>query len=317
LYEGRQIYFGEIHAAKNFFINMGFDCPLRQTTADFLTSLTSPAERVIRPGFERQVPDTPDQFAAAWQKSEDRAQLLREIDEFDKQYPIGGESLAQFKVSRQGTSKMLSYPSKRHTDNTLATQAKNQRLKSPYTLSVAMQIDLCARRGWDRLRGDTELFITSLFGQVMLALIISSVFYNLADTTEKLYSKGALLFFAILMAAFQSMLEVSDLPFPKAYCLVNPKKILTLYAQRPIVEKHAKYAFYHPFAEGVASMLIELPNKVFTTILFDLILYFMTNLRRDASHFFIFLLFTFTCTLTMSMFFRSIGALSRTLSQVI
>ena len=48
LYEGRQIYFGEKDAAKTFFINMGFDCPLRQTTADFLTSLTSPAERIVR-----------------------------------------------------------------------------------------------------------------------------------------------------------------------------------------------------------------------------------------------------------------------------
>lgn len=37
LYEGRQIYFGRIHDAKKFFIDMGFECPDRQTTADFLT----------------------------------------------------------------------------------------------------------------------------------------------------------------------------------------------------------------------------------------------------------------------------------------
>lgn len=29
------------------------------------------------------------------------------------------------------------------------------------------------------------------------------------------------------------------------------EQILTLYAQRPIVEKQAKYAFYHPFAEAI------------------------------------------------------------------
>jgi len=102
LYEGRQIYFGEKDAAKTFFINMGFDCPLRQTTADFLTSLTSPAERIVRPGFEGRVPHTPDEFAAAWQKSEDRAHLLREIDEFDSRYPIGGESLTKFTEARRG-----------------------------------------------------------------------------------------------------------------------------------------------------------------------------------------------------------------------
>jgi hypothetical protein len=26
---------------------------------------------------------------------------------------------------------------------------------------------------------------------------------------------------------------------------------MTLYAQRPIVEKQSKYAFYHPFAEAI------------------------------------------------------------------
>lgn len=102
LYEGRQIYFGEKNAAKRFFLEMGFDCPLRQTTADFLTSLTSPAERIIRPGFENRVPYTPDEFAARWQASEDRAQLLRDIDAYNAEFPMGGAQLEAFKNSRKG-----------------------------------------------------------------------------------------------------------------------------------------------------------------------------------------------------------------------
>lgn len=62
-------------------------------------------------------------------------------------------------------------------------------------------------------------------------------------------------------------------------------------------------------------MITDLPNKIGTTIVFDLTVYFMTNLRRTPGHFFVFFLFTFVCTLTMSMFFRSIGAMSRSLSQ--
>jgi ATP-binding cassette, subfamily G (WHITE), member 2, PDR len=101
LYEGRQIYFGNIHAAKSFFVNLGFECPPRQVTADFLTSLTSPLERRVRPGFEGKTPSTPDEFAAAWKQSEDRARLLQEIEEFDSKYPIGGSSLDEFKNSRR------------------------------------------------------------------------------------------------------------------------------------------------------------------------------------------------------------------------
>lgn len=43
----------------------------------------------------------------------------------------------------------------------------------------------------------------------------------------------------------------------------------------------------------------------------------MTNLRRTPGHFFVFFLFTLTVTLAMSMFFRSIASLSRTLSQAL
>ncbi|EPE32483.1 P-loop containing nucleoside triphosphate hydrolase [Glarea lozoyensis ATCC 20868] len=280
LYEGRQIYFGAINAAKRFFITLGFECSTRQTTADFLTSLTNPAERIIRKGFEGKTPNTPDEFSSLWQRSQDRANLLKEIDEFDSQYPIKGPSLDAFRDSRK------------------AAQARSQRIKSPYTLSVAMQIKLCVSRGYQRLLGDKTVVITGIIFNSIMALVVGSVFYNLPNNTASLFGRGTLLFFGIQLAAFASALE-----------------ILTLYAQRPIVEKQSKYAFYHPFAEAIASMICDLPNKLLTAIGFDLALYFMTNLRRTPGHFFVFLLFTFTCTLTMSMYFRCIAALSRTLVQ--
>jgi ABC-type multidrug transport system ATPase subunit len=42
LYEGRQIYFGRVESAKQYFINQGWQCLERQTTADFLTAVTGP-----------------------------------------------------------------------------------------------------------------------------------------------------------------------------------------------------------------------------------------------------------------------------------
>lgn len=280
LYEGRQIYFGNKDRAKEFFENMGFDCPERQTTGDFLTSLTSPAERIVRPGFEQKTPRTPDEFAARWHESEDRAQLLHEIAEFEREFPVGGPHLELFRTSRK------------------AQQANHQRVKSPYTISIYMQVRLCMRRGFQRLQGDLSLFFTGLIGNSVMALIVGSVFYNLPNNTGSLYSFGALIFFAVLLNAFSSALE-----------------ILTLYAQRPIVEKQAKYAFYHPFSEAVASMICDLPNKIMTSIFFNIVLYFMTGLRRTAGHFFVFLLFSFVAVLNMSMFFRSIASMSRSLPQ--
>ncbi|KAJ5630294.1 ABC multidrug transporter A-2 [Penicillium longicatenatum] len=280
LYEGRQIYFGKAQDARRFFIDMGFDCPDRQTTADFLTSLTSPSERKARPGFESQVPRTPDEFAARWKASPERKRLLQEIADKNAQNPVGGRQLDEFNQSRA------------------AQKSKGSRAASPYTISYPMQIKLCLWRGFLRLKGDMSMTIASVIGNAVMGIIVSTVFLNLEDNTGSFFQRGALLFFAVLLNAFASALE-----------------IMILWQQRPIVEKHYKYALYHPSAEAISSYIVELPSKILIAIFFNLIIYFIPHLRRTAGHFFIFFLFSFTTTLVMSNIFRWIGAVSRSMAQ--
>lgn len=80
---------------------MGFECPERQTVPDFLTSLTSPSERVVRPGWENKVPQTPRAFAATWRASEEYAQPQRDLEQYDDRFPVGGEALQAFQASRR------------------------------------------------------------------------------------------------------------------------------------------------------------------------------------------------------------------------
>ncbi|PFH60959.1 hypothetical protein XA68_18488 [Ophiocordyceps unilateralis] len=282
LYEGRQIFFGRADAARQYFIDLGFECPPRQTTPDFLTSMTSSSERIVRPDFKGKTPRTPDEFAAAWRNSAEYAALQDEIEDYKAAHPFDGPDAEAFRASRQ------------------AQQARGQRKKSPFTLSYSQQVRLCLWRGWKRLSGDPSLTVGSLIGNSVMALIIGSVFYNLQDTTSSFFQRGALLFFACLMNAFASALE-----------------ILTLYAQRPIVEKQSRYALYHPSAEAIASMLCDLPYKIVNSIIFNLIIYFMTNLRREPGAFFFFLLISFWTVLVMSMIFRFIGSASRSLFQAL
>ncbi|ORY61510.1 ABC-2 type transporter-domain-containing protein [Pseudomassariella vexata] len=280
LYEGRQIFFGRADQARQYFINLGFECPARQTTPDFMTSMTSPVERVIRSGFKDKAPRTPDDFAAAWKNSAEYQALQKEIEEYKNEHPLNGPDAEAFRANKR------------------QAQAKAQRVKSPYTLSYTQQVRLTLWRGWRRLIGDPSITVGMLIGNTAMGLIIGSVFYNLQPTTSSFYQRGALLFFACLTNAFASALE-----------------ILTLYAQRPIVEKQSRYAMYHPSAEAVASMLCDLPYKFMNTIVYNLVLYFMTNLRREPGNFFFFLLMSFLVTLAMSMIFRTIASASRTLSQ--
>lgn len=282
LYDGQQIYFGPGTMAKKYFTDMGFVCPDRQTDADFLTSMTSDLERAVQPGWENRVPRTASEFALRWKSSAERSRLVQDIEAYDANFGLDGKHLIKFKQSRR------------------AQQAKVQRPASPYTLSYTQQVKLCLWRSVKRLKADPSITISSLFGNSVMALVIASVFYNLKLDTSSFFQRCALLFFSVLINALGSGLEM-----------------LTLYAQRSIVEKHSRYALYHPSAEAFASMLMDLPYKVLNTITFNVVLYFMTNLRRESGPFFFFIFTSFILTLTMSMFFRSIASLSRTLVEAL
>jgi ATP-binding cassette subfamily G (WHITE) protein 2 (PDR) len=62
-------------------------------------------------------------------------------------------------------------------------------------------------------------------------------------------------------------------------------------------------------------MITDLPYKILNAIVFNLTLYFMVNLNRHPGNFFFFLLISFILTMVMSMLFRTIASVSRTLSQ--
>jgi ATP-binding cassette subfamily G (WHITE) protein 2 (PDR) len=127
----------------------------------------------------------------------------------------------------------------------------------------------------------------------MMALIIGSIFYGTPNNTGSFFQKGGVLFFAILLNALLAISEVN-----------------TLYAQRPIVEKQASYAFYHPFTEAMAGVVADIPIKFMIATGFNIILYFLAGLRREPAQFFIFFMFNFVAMLTVSlkMLLETLGA---------
>lgn len=269
LYSGRQIYFGSCDEAKDYFVNMGWECPPRQTTGDFLTSITNPTERKVRPGFEKKVPRTPEEFERYWKNSQQYQKLKSEIEDHELEFPMGGQTLEQFEQSRKGM------------------QAKHVRAESPYTVSIPMQIKYCTQRAYQRLWNDKTATVTTILGQIMMALVIGSIFYGTPQNTSAFFQKGGVLFFAVLLNALIAIGEINN-----------------LYAQRPIVEKQASYAFYHPFTEAMAGVVADIPVKFVVATCFNVILYFLSGLRREPAQFFIFFMFNFVAILTVSGFYR-------------
>lgn len=94
IYGGRCAYFGPVEDAKEYFQRLGFACPPRWTTADFLTSTTDVHARHVRKGWENRVPRTPEEFESAYRKSAIAKGVLREMREFE-------EELGKVKAERE------------------------------------------------------------------------------------------------------------------------------------------------------------------------------------------------------------------------
>lgn len=278
LYEGRQIYYGSARTAKAFFERQGWLCPARQTTGDFLTSVTNPVERKAREGMEKKVPRTPVEFEEYWHNSPEYQELQQQMAA--RRGESHEEKLQEFhQLKRQA-------------------QANHTRPRSPYLVSVPMQIKLNTKRAYQRVWNERAATLTMIISNCIIALIVGSVFYGTPATTNGFYQKGAVLFYAVLLNALAAMTEINS-----------------LYSQRPIVEKHNSYAFYHPATEAIAGILSDVPIKFALAVAFNLILYFLSNLRREPSQFFIYFLINYVAMFVMSAVFRTLAAITKTVSQ--
>jgi uncharacterized membrane protein len=204
--------------------------------------------------MEHAVPRTPEEFERCWRESPEYQKLIEEIDYFEQEYPANG----------QGTLEHF-----REQKNML--QAKHARPKSPYLVNVPMQVKLNTIRAYQRIWGDIASTATQAVLNIIIALIVGSIYYGQSPGSSSFQGRGAVIFLAILFNALTSIGEIAG-----------------LYSQRPTVEKHNSYAFYHPFTEAVAGIVADIPVKFLQAVVFNIILYFLAQLRYTPGQFFIF-----------------------------
>ncbi|CAI4051719.1 hypothetical protein SKDZ_15G2970 [Saccharomyces kudriavzevii ZP591] len=281
--DGYQIYYGPGDKAKKYFEDMGYVCPSRQTTADFLTSVTSPSERILNKDMLKRgisIPQTPKEMNDYWVKSPHYRELMKEINN-------------RLENNDEATREAI-------REAHVAKQSKRARPSSPYTVSYMMQVKYLLIRNMMRLRNNIGFTLFMILGNSGMALILGSMFYKVMKKgdTSTFYFRGSAMFFAILFNAFSSLLE-----------------IFSLYEARPITEKHRTYSLYHPSADAFASILSEVPTKLIISICFNIIFYFLVDFRRSGGIFFFYLLINIIAVFSMSHLFRCVGSLAKTLSE--
>ncbi|KAK5991913.1 ABC multidrug transporter atrF [Cladobotryum mycophilum] len=267
---GKCLYFGPSEKAKQYFLDLGFDCPERWTTADFLTSVSDEHERSIRPGWEERIPRSPVEFFEAYRKSDIYEENLTDIEAFEEE------------LSEQ-VEQRLSHQSKK-------TAEKN------YTLSFHQQVIACTKRQFLIMIGDRASLFGKWGGLVFQGLIVGSLFFNLPATAAGAFPRGGTLFFLLLFNALLALAEMT-----------------AAFSSKPIMLKHKSFSFYRPAAYAIAQTAVDVPLVFIQIIIFNVIIYFMANLARTASQFFITTLILWLVTMTTYTYFRALAALCPTI----
>ncbi|KAJ7196400.1 pleiotropic drug resistance ABC transporter [Mycena pura] len=277
--EGRMVYFGPANQAREYFLGLGYAPQAeRQTTPDFIVSVTDAAGRIVRPGL------TPAEEQARARTSAELAQRFLES-------PIMARNVEDIDAYKRECAPGSTERSENYKRSAQAEHAKGTRRSSPYTESIPMQARAVMLRRVQIIMGSMVPTVITIASFVLQGVITGSVFVNSPESTSAFFSRGGVMFFALLFSALSSMAEIA-----------------ALFAQRPIVLRHNKAALYHPFIQAVALTLVDIPITFCTTAVFAILLYFIVGLQRTASQFFIFFLFLFTMSLTMKAFFRAIAA---------
>ncbi|CAI4034881.1 hypothetical protein SMKI_12G0170 [Saccharomyces mikatae IFO 1815] len=278
LYAGRQVFYGKATEAKNYFESMGYLCPPRQSTAEYLTAITDPnGLHEIKPGLRDQVPHTAEEFEKYWLNSPEYACLQREIQK------------SKHEVNAEKTKKA-------YNESMAQEKSKGARKYSYYTISYWEQVRLCTIRGFQRIYGDRSYTVINTCAAIAQAFITGSLFYQSPPSTLGAFSRSGVLFFSLLYYSLMGLANIS-------------------FEHRPILQKHKVYSLYHPSAEALASTISSFPFRMIGLTLFIIILYFLAGLHRSAGTFFTLYLFLTMCSEAITSLFQMISSLCDTLSQ--
>ncbi|PYI14241.1 ABC transporter [Aspergillus violaceofuscus CBS 115571] len=266
--DGKCAYYGRTENAKAYFERLGFECPPRWTTPDFLTSVSDPFARRVKQGWEDRIPRSGEDFQRAYRRSDIFKAAQKDIEDFEHEVEVNREE----------------------------QELAREKLKKNYTVSFYKQIIILTQRQFLIMYGDKQTLIGKWAMLTFQALIVGSLFYDLPQTSAGVFTRGGVLFFVLLFNALLAMAELT-----------------AFFSSRPIMLKHKTFSFYRPSAFALAQVVVDVPIIFIQVTLFELVVYFMSNLQRTTSQFFINFLFIFTLTMTMYSLFRTIGALTGSL----
>ena len=296
LAEGRVIFSGPINEAKKYFVEeLGYACTGRRTTADFLISITNPAERCFRPGLENCAPKGPVELEKAFRESRHYQALMQEVDAASEEFGDNDSTL-----KRRGGCNLVKKDSSsnsaphQHT-GTIPQKAKDTRPQSSYKISFPMQVLVCLKRQSLYLCNNISAFVIRLMNNIANALIMGSLFWAQPPTSDGAFSRGGLIFYASILLGWIQMAELED-----------------ALSGREVIERHRSFRFVRPSAVSVARMILDIPIVLFQVVVFAIIVYWMAGMKDTGGAFMTFFVLLYILTLEFTALYRLFAAISKT-----
>ena len=221
-----------------------------------------------------------------FKRSPSQLELLSSVDEIE----------ALYLASQHGdrvNSAVESHLASRHK---VAERTMDKSNWSPYTLSQYGQrfphstmyhTALCCQRQTKLLTRNLAMVIPRIFSAIVMGLVYGLLFFDLA--TNDFASKLGLIQNAVMFVAFQNFQE------------------LPVAAEgKQIVVRQVDAGFYPPMSYTIAVNLLTLPLVVIETVIFGIILYFISGFATEADRFFFWLFLLISVSSAMSQMFRTI-----------
>ncbi|ENH73484.1 ABC transporter ATP-binding protein/permease PDR18 [Fusarium oxysporum f. sp. cubense race 1] len=268
---GKEIYYGPREEAQPYMESLGFVCDDGANVGDFLTGVTVPTERQVRPENFASFPRNAEEIEAIYNKSEIKMRMDKESDYSTRQSTLFDTQQFQEAMAER--------------------KSKGLSQGSPFTVSFGQQVMTLTIRQYQLLWGDKPSLLMRHASTLIQALLAGSLFYGAPANSNGLFIKGGVLFWSTLY-----------------HCLVAMSETITTFFGRPILAKHKEFAFYHPAAFCLAQIVADIPGLVFQVTLWAVIVYWMATLRATAEAFFTYWVVILANTFCMTAFFRLCGA---------
>lgn len=276
LYEGRVIYSGRAgdEAKKYFTDHLGFHCPIRQTTPDFLSAVTSPEEQRIIDGFQPRPPLDPDGLAEAFRRSPQYQTLQKDVQYFRENVAKDETKAASFHSEFNATKDPLSPKS-------------SITVRSPHTQLLAAMT-----RYYQLIWGGRRDLLTVLALNMTNALVLGAAYRGEPPTSNTgAFQRSGGVFFALIFFALNALSETG-----------------LAVRTRPVLRKHHGLGMLSPGIAAAATTVADLPVCLAQTLCFTIPYYFLMGEPISGGGYWFFELIVFVTYAALMAVFRLLGA---------